>query len=100
MLKESYLLDCRYDRRVSFYGKARVEIMENGAIVLISYNTKVAIIKDNEAYVNGIYSQTTLRHIKEFLKQHNFKATNKEQIINDYFVEDDKLFYGLLMEEN
>ena len=100
MLKESYLLECRYDRRVSFYGKARVEIMENGAIVLISYNTNVAIIKNNKAYINGIYSQTTLRHIKEFLKQHNFKAINKTQIRQDYLIEDNDLFYGLLMEEN
>lgn len=100
MLKKSYSLECLYDRRASFYGKARVEIMENGAIALISYNTNVAIIKNNKAYINGTYSQTTLRHIKEFLKQHYFKATNKEQIINDYFVEDDKLFYGLLMGEN
>lgn len=76
-------LDTRYDARKSFYGKARVE-QEPGELRLISYSTHVASIVDGQAYVYGTYSVTTLRHIKEFLKQHNFKADNARQIRRDY----------------
>lgn len=72
-----------YDKRKSFYRKARVRQEEN-RLVLISYNTEVAYIEDNKAVVEGSYSQTTLRHIKEFLKQNGFKAVNKKQILKDY----------------
>ena len=34
--------------------------------------------------VFGLYSVTTLRHIKEFLKQNGFKAETKAQIAKDY----------------
>jgi hypothetical protein len=36
------------------------------------------------AEVFGTYSQTTLRHIKEFLLQHGFRADNSKQIMADY----------------
>ena len=73
----------RYDTRASFYGKAKV-INENGKLTLISYNTEVAYIKNNRAYVLGSWSITTTRHIKEFLKQNGFKAENTNQMLNDY----------------
>ena len=76
-------LVCRYDSRKSFYGKARVVSMPD-RIALISYNTKVAEIKDNKAVVFGTYSMTTLRHIKEFLLQNGFKADSSAQILKDY----------------
>lgn len=79
----SYELEPRYDSRKSFYGKARVEI-EDGNKKLYSYNTLVAEIKDGRAIVHGTYSQTTLRHIKEFLKQEGFKAETSKQMIKDY----------------
>ena len=53
----------------------------------LTENEKIAIncsIKDKKATVNGTYSQTTLRHIKEFLKQEGFKAETQRQILNDY----------------
>ena len=71
---ETYELTPQYDSRASFYGKARVEI-EGTTKRLISYNTHVASIKDCDdglgmrAMVFDTYSATTLRHIKEFLKQ-------------------------------
>ena len=69
----------------SFYKKAYV-INEDDLLKLRSYNTIVASInkKESVAIVYGDYSQTTLRHIKDFLKQNGFKAENKSQILKDY----------------
>lgn len=72
-----------YDSRASFYGKAIVSDSENG-IQLQSYDSVVAEIKNGKAVVLGDYSATTLRHIKEFLKQNGFKAETKKQILKDY----------------
>ena len=72
-----------YDNRNSFYKKAKV-IHDNDRITLISYNTEVAYIEGGKAVVKGTYSATTLRHIKDFLKQNSFKAETKEQILKDY----------------
>lgn len=74
----------RYDHADSFYGKAHELYYDDGSIELQSYSTIVALIKDDKATVYGWYSITTGRHIKEFLKQHGFKALNKTQILKDY----------------
>ena len=65
-----YELSARFDSRKSFYGKAHVIELDNGVKQLQSYDTIVGEIK------NGKYfqlwdgkSQTTTRHIKEFIKQ-------------------------------
>lgn len=86
-----YELTTKYDSRASFYGKARVtETIRNSntgnhnTLVLTSYTTDVATIVDGKAKVFGTYSQTTLRHIKEFLLQNGFKAENSKQIMADY----------------
>lgn len=88
---EKYDLYPRYDARASFYGKAVVFHRENGDIELRSYSTIVARIKayglSSTAEVYGWFSNTTGRHIKEFLKQHGFKAENKAQILKDYYIE-------------
>ncbi len=76
-------LSCSYDSRASFYGKARVRT-EDDKIILCSYSTDVAYIKNAVAVVNGSYSNTTLRHIKEFLKQNSFEADTSKQILKDY----------------
>lgn len=80
-----------YDGRQSFYGKAHIRADRDG-LTLISYETEVAKIVDKNngysipayAVIYGTYSATTLRHIKEFLKQNGFKAESKAQIIKDY----------------
>lgn len=74
-----------YDSALSFYGKAKVFEIEND-VFLMSYDTIVAFFnRDTKiAKVMDTYSATTLRHIKEFLKQNNFKAENKAQIERDY----------------
>lgn len=76
-------LECIYDARKSFYGKAIVRETEEGS-QLYSYGTKVAEIKESKAIVYGTYSQTTLRHIREYLLQNDFEATTKKQIVEDY----------------
>jgi len=73
-----------YDHCKSFYGKAWVR-EEEECKTLISYNTTVARIdRQGNAVVYGTYSATTLRHIKEFLKQSDMSADSKAQIEKDY----------------
>lgn len=74
-----------YDSAQSFYGKAKVIEIEND-VFLLSYDTIVAFYNRETkiAKVVDTYSATTLRHIKEFLRQSGFKAENKKQIERDY----------------
>ena len=76
-----------YNSAKSFYGKAKVIEIEND-VFLVSYDTIVAFFnRDTKvAKVIDTYSATTLRHIKEFLKQSGFKAETKKQIEKDYCV--------------
>jgi hypothetical protein len=78
-----YELETRYDSRKSFYGKAKVEVTSD-RITLISYTTKVAFINktNNTCTLNGVYSRTTIRHIKEFLKQQGFDYKEALDMIN------------------
>lgn len=91
-----YDLDCRYDARKSFYGKAKVieEKKLNGTMLkLYSYGTLVATI---ETYKNkakyeylGKYSQTTTRHQKEFFKQYGLSDNEiKELFKNDVLIKE------------
>ena len=74
-----------FDVRKEFYGKATIDIDSvKNEVKLYSYNTHVATLKKGKVEVYGIYSATTLRHIKEFLKQNGFKGETKKQIIDDY----------------
>lgn len=84
----------RYDARKSFNGKARVRMVGGWGqtVQLISYDTVVAQIGYDEAgervaQVYNLQSDTTLRHVREFLRQNGFKAESKAQIELDYFVE-------------
>ena len=86
-LKESPVYDMtpQYDSRQSFYGKARVD--DNGSEkTLYSYNTPVAKISDGKVQLlsKWDWSQTTLRHVKEFLKQNGFEANSLAQMRKDY----------------
>lgn len=85
-----YLFDLipQYDRRKSFYGKAKVYSDDKGHLLLMSYSTIVAEITDSIASedgkpsvkVNGWYSQTTARHINDFLYQYGFKTMSKKEM--------------------
>lgn len=82
-----YELTPQFDSRQSFYGKATVTGTNTG-LVLRSYGTIVATIDDETNEVTLLprwdETQTTLRHVKEFLKQNGFKAETKAQMKADY----------------
>ncbi len=85
-----YGLEPRYDSRKSFYGKAQVDTGDKGdKNKLYSYGTLVAEIKNGKPVVYGTYSATTLRHIKDWLKQNGFKAETSKQILADYGIKDE-----------
>ena len=75
-----YELTPQWDHCRSFYGKAHVLVEASGKLTLRSYSTNVAVVEKDEARVFGTYSATTLRHIKEFLRQNGFGALSKKQI--------------------
>lgn len=59
-----------YSNVKSFYNKAKVLLHDDGTIQLQSYNTIVGEIKNNTyTQLWDGKSQTTTRHIKEFIKQ-------------------------------
>lgn len=62
----------------SFYGKARVEILENGTKVLYSYNTKIMYISPIGTMFKlwNDWSATTGKHIKAFC------GLNKKEFLN------------------
>ena len=84
---KEYYLKAKYDSRASFYNKALVKDNEKGTISLYSYNTKVCEIEGGKYRLNGaidrelLFSQTTLRHIKEFLRQFlNLEGLTKKDL--------------------
>lgn len=90
-------LSAKFDKAKSFYGKAVVE-EDDDKLTLYSYKSKVCEVNkrackssDDDArdcvtiFTPYMYdSATTVRHIKEFLKQYGFKAETKNQIFSDY----------------
>lgn len=76
-----YKLEALYDSAKSFYGKARV-VETPGSVSLYSYDTLIAVINGggfNHMLNKGGFlsltdawdaSQTTARHLNEFLLQH------------------------------
>jgi hypothetical protein len=88
-------LQMQYDRRKSFYGKAQV-FKQGDRLVLRSYSTDVAYIENGKPVVKGLYSATTTRHIKEFLRQNGFKAESSKQIIADYGEKQEETKFGVM----
>jgi hypothetical protein len=84
-----YELKPIYDSRNSFYKKAFVYEYGNEK-VLKSYGTTVAIVRgtgsDRRAELTSYFdfSATTLRHVKEFLKQEGFKVGSKSEMAKEY----------------
>lgn len=84
-----YDLTPQFDTRRSFYNKARIDTgSDNSENKLYSYNTLVAEMVDGKPVVYNVQSGTTLRHVKEWLRQNGFKAETKSQIIRDYGADD------------
>lgn len=75
-----------YDSRKSFYGKVHIVTDDDGTQILYSYNTPVVEIKDNKVKLLAQWdsSQTTLRHVKEFLQQNGFSVGSKSQLAKMY----------------
>lgn len=68
------------DGRKSFYGKAIVDVKDNGDKVLYSYNTPILRLTakgELEKIWNG-YSATTMRHINAFLDTFGVKGGGKK----------------------
>lgn len=69
-----YELSARYDSRASFYGKAHIKETAK-KIYLQSYDTIILVLDKKSKDIKFLcrsewaYSQTTLRHINEFIKQ-------------------------------
>ena len=77
-----------HDARKSFHGKATVRTYGTTK-TLYSYGVAVADIAPFEIpavqlFAAWDYSPTTLRHVKEFLRQNGFKADTKTPIERDY----------------
>ena len=95
-----YELDCRYDSRKSFYGKAIVtsqKMSDWREINLYSYEVLVAKIivteKEDKYICYGKYSQTTTRHQKEFFKQNGLNDKQiKELFKNGTLIINKELF--------
>ena len=64
-----------YTSQKDFYKKAEVKTLNNNIKLLYSYNTLVCIIYDNKYILNDnisynlLFSNTTLKHLKDFLLQ-------------------------------
>ena len=86
MSEARYELSPQHDARKSFYGKAHVVTDDDGTQILYSYNTPVIELKDGKVKLLPMWdsSQTTLRHVKEFLKQNGFSAGSKGEIARLY----------------
>lgn len=74
-----------YDSRKSFGNKAMVSDEEkDNVITLISYTTPVAEVETidgvKQARVFGYFSETTARHINEFLQQNGFRKLRKSEM--------------------
>ena len=67
---KKYDLDARFDKRKSFYGKAKTEVLSDGTINLYSYGVLVSQIKNGILTHLGKWSMTTSRHQREFEKQY------------------------------
>lgn len=87
MLKQ---LEPRYDSRKSFYGKAHIWTDENSnEIILISYHSEAARYVNGHLALNSdlsddmLFSKTTLRHIKEFVRQISGLSLTKKQLENE-----------------
>lgn len=90
MKNKEYLIPL-YDNRKSFYNKAYIVRIEN-TIRLYSYNTLVLEIEKDYYRLNKsineklLFSSTTLRHIKETLKQFYYRddrTLTKKDIIKE-----------------
>lgn len=85
-----YNYEPRYDKRASFYGKAQEIDRANGDKILLSYGTPILkITSDDKMYYTSDYkySQTTLRHAKDFVLNYKANYLNADRYTNAQFIE-------------
>lgn len=78
-------LEPEYSGRKSFYGKAHVNDSDGGGKTLRSYETDIMTIKDGKIKMlcqPEHLTQTTLRHIREFLQQNGMEPLTKKQLVD------------------
>ena len=87
----TYDLAPAFDPCKSHFGGARVTVNPADSVELQSYGAHVVTIDILDPYDKRVtlhpawdQSDTTLRHVKEFLRQQGFNAHNKGQIRRDY----------------
>lgn len=85
---EVFNLRAQYTHVKSHYGKAKVEIIDD-IMRLLSYNTHVATYNTStkQLEILGTYSQTTMRHLKDFINQYTH-----------YYVSDNNAIRALIKE--
>lgn len=88
---------CKYTNRKSFYDKAKVYFMSDGALVLKSYDTIVAVYRNHSLKVRDYYSVTTSNHIREFARQ---VLGNRftEDVLKTYTDDDPVFQYGVFLD--
>lgn len=86
-MSKIYELSARYDSRASFYGKAHIKETPK-YYTLISYDTEILRQEKSTGTINFLcrdewaFSQTTCRHINEFLKQFtNERSKSKKELL-------------------
>lgn len=90
-MERSYMLDTQYATQKSFGGKSVVEVWRNNLGLdyeLFSYGTHVATVFGNgldgtyqlELEDTWSYSNTTVRHVREFIQQFGWKRMTKAEI--------------------
>lgn len=86
--KRKNYLTPKLDSRASFYKKAYTYV-EGDKVVLVSYQSKVCYVSNDTFVLNSkvdedlLFSNTTLRHIKEFLwQQLHIKGLTKKDLKN------------------
>ena len=84
----TYSLIPQYKGVKSYYNKATVLYIDDENILLYSYGTLVCRINKTlmnfDLFDKYDHSQTTLRHVKEFLQQHEFKKMTKKELQEVY----------------
>lgn len=88
------MIDLKPINQKSFYHKAKIYTDKDGSIVLHSYNTDVIKITKGGEIIrlwNG-YSNTTKKHINDFLVQNGFKPMNKKEWLSLPCTNNDKVY--------
>lgn len=85
-MQNIYELQPRFNNQKSFYGKALVKETNKGQ-ELYSYNTLVAKNESDKIKVThneNYLTQTTLKHIKEFIQQLGYSKMSKKDLLETF----------------